>query len=203
MPIEVRDGLYWPAGDRECWRVNPGQVRDADHALKYVRNANACVQAGGNCGLWASYLAGKFREVWTIEADFTNYRCLVRNVKAANVRPIWAALSNKSGQSVDLCRFEANIGAHYVKGAGHIATITIDELELEHCDLIQLDIEGMEAIALEGARATIERFKPVIMIENNGSCELYYGTPADWHMHFPGYRVAGEIRRDKILVPCP
>ena len=44
-------------------------------------------------------------------------------------------------------------------------TFAIDSVELERCDLIKMDIEGMELEALEGARATIERHKPLLFVE--------------------------------------
>jgi FkbM family methyltransferase len=44
---------------------------------------------------------------------------------------------------------------------------TIDALELEACDLIKGDVEGMEAEVLKGARATIEAHRPLLYVENN------------------------------------
>lgn len=43
----------------------------------------------------------------------------------------------------------------------------IDDLELTRCDLMKIDVEGMEEEVLAGAEATIRRFKPVIYCENN------------------------------------
>jgi hypothetical protein len=41
----------------------------------------------------------------------------------------------------------------------------IDDLNLECCDLIHLDIEGYELHALMGARNTIEKHQPLIVLE--------------------------------------
>ena len=201
MPIALEDGLWWPVGDKHCRRVR-GEFRDVERALKYVEDRTVCVQAGGNCGLWARYLAGQFQEVWTIEADFNNYRCLLRNCSGhPNVRPVWAALTRMSGYGVELERDPENIGAHYVNGNGGIGTLTIDELELEACDLITLDIEGMEPHALAGAARTIERFKPVLMVEDKG-LSIKYGWPQGWAGNLAGYRVVEAVHRDVVLVPC-
>ena len=43
--------------------------------------------------------------------------------------------------------------------------LTLDTLGLERVDLIKLDVEGMEEEALEGAKETIKRCKPVMYIE--------------------------------------
>jgi FkbM family methyltransferase len=43
--------------------------------------------------------------------------------------------------------------------------ITLDSLGLERCDLIKIDVEGMELEALDGAAKTIERSHPIMLIE--------------------------------------
>ena len=48
-----------------------------------------------------------------------------------------------------------------------VGLVTIDSLGLEDISVIHLDVEGHELPALEGARATIERNAPVILIEDN------------------------------------
>jgi len=44
--------------------------------------------------------------------------------------------------------------------------IALDSLALTDIDLIELDLEGYEYDALLGAKETIERNKPVLIIEN-------------------------------------
>jgi FkbM family methyltransferase len=46
--------------------------------------------------------------------------------------------------------------------------IPIDSLGLSDVSIIQLDVEGFELNALQGAAETIERSSPIIMIEDNG-----------------------------------
>lgn len=205
MPIARSNDLWWPTEDRHCRPAAMRQYKDALLAIEHVKARDVCVQAGGNCGVWPAFLSGYFNEVWTIEADFTNYRCLLKNTAGMRgVRPIWGALSCRPRIAVALSRDPTNVGAHHINGASsaqEVVTLTIDELELEACDLIQLDIEGHEPIALEGARKTIEQFKPVIMVEDNGT-SVRYGVPKGWEQNFPGYRVANTVNRDVILVPC-
>ena len=52
-----------------------------------------------------------------------------------------------------------------VTGVGMTPTMRIDDLALPGCDLIQLDLEGYELFALKGGLDTINKYKPVIVIE--------------------------------------
>jgi hypothetical protein len=54
---------------------------------------------------------------------------------------------------------------HIGKDQGLVPTMTIDDLNLPGCDLIQLDTEGFEYYGLLGAKNTIEKYHPVICIE--------------------------------------
>lgn len=46
-------------------------------------------------------------------------------------------------------------------------TVRVDDLELPRCDVMKIDVEGMELDVLAGAGGTIERCKPMIYCENN------------------------------------
>ena len=43
----------------------------------------------------------------------------------------------------------------------------IDDLGLGACRLVMADVEGMEAAAIEGARETIAKHRPILYVENN------------------------------------
>ena len=48
---------------------------------------------------------------------------------------------------------------------GIIPIMTIDGLNLQKCDLIQLDVEGFEPQVIQGTKKTIDKFKPVVIME--------------------------------------
>jgi FkbM family methyltransferase len=50
-------------------------------------------------------------------------------------------------------------------GLTEVRTLAIDSLNLERLDLIKIDVEGMELEVLAGARRTIERCLPIILVE--------------------------------------
>ena len=63
-----------------------------------------------------------------------------------------------------------NFGALSVEGhtAGeNVRVIAIDDLALARCNLVKIDVEGMECQVLQGARNTIARLRPVLFVENN------------------------------------
>ena len=48
-----------------------------------------------------------------------------------------------------------------------VPLVTIDGLDLGDCQFIKVDVEGMETEALRGAVKTIERFRPILYVEND------------------------------------
>lgn len=50
-----------------------------------------------------------------------------------------------------------------------VEVIRIDDLQLPGCSLIKVDVEGMEAAVLAGARETIRRYRPALFVENNST----------------------------------
>jgi FkbM family methyltransferase len=138
------------------------------------------IQAGGNCGLYPKQYSKIFNNVVTIEPDSRNFFCLCENVKEDNVIKYQKALGDKH----DYVKLdtnprwnETNTGALKISGEGTIEQITIDSLNLAP-SLIHLDIEGFEGPALLGAKETIIKYKPLIVLETNGSGDDY-GWPQD------------------------
>lgn len=198
--IEV-NGFIWPASDAECHAVVFDTTADLEHAYAHCKDFRQAVQAGGNCGVWPKAMAGKFAAVYTFEPDPVNFYCLSHNVLERNVFKFNAALGNERAL-IDLDRMPHNIGAHQVAGKGIIPTLSIDDLGLDACDLIYLDIEGFELKALRGAWRTIRRCKPVIAFEDKG-LSVRYGTKEGEAEQFLasvyGYRVVERVNRDVVM----
>lgn len=57
------------------------------------------------------------------------------------------------------------LGAH--QQGEKVRMLTIGSLELQRCDFIKIDVEGMELDVLKGARETIRRFRPALYVEND------------------------------------
>jgi FkbM family methyltransferase len=172
----------WPNEDIWAWKwLNKIGHWDLPVQISnLVENKNLVIQAGGNAGLYPKQYSKIFQTVITLEPDYRNFTCLCHNVPEQNVIKHQAAVGDTES-SIELqpnSRWnETNTGALKIKGAGSIKQITIDSLGV--CpDLIHLDVEGFEAFALLGAQSTINKYRPLIVLETNGSGDEY-GWPQE------------------------
>ncbi len=88
----------------------------------------------------------------------------------------------------------------YVVEGGPIPMQTIDSLDLAECDLIWLDIEGYEVNALKGAKKTIDRFQPAVIIEESGNEGLHgltQNAASDW-LKASGYAMEAKFGNDVL-----
>lgn len=167
--------------------------------MDFTTGRDVVVQAGGNCGIFPKMLAKYFKTVYTFEPDEANYECLALNATEKNIYAYPWALGEKAG-TTEMHRFPSNVGAHYIEGAGTIPVVTIDEMEYAACNLIALDVEGAEFIALKGAVNTIKKFKPTIIIEDKGHCTRFGQSTVElkgW-LQSQGYREVSKVLRDGI-----
>lgn len=113
-------------------------------------------------GLWPRRMADVFARVITFEPDAISRACCASNVPA-KVQVREEAL----GASPGVVAIEReSLGSHHVNEHGYMVPVTtVDALGLDDLDLLQLDIEGYEWHALQGARHTLERCRPLVQVE--------------------------------------
>jgi FkbM family methyltransferase len=194
----------WWIHDRR-WRESPIQdpvlaAAQIDTALKYCRQRRFAVQAGARIGLWPKLLAARFENVLAFEPEAENFACAERNLRGVdNVLLVRAALGAFSG-IVNLERSNASDGLHHVvpkRTATSCAVFmdALDSYELEACDALYLDVEGYEPEVLDGARQTIERHHPVLVLEENSLCHRYGRQRGDLakYLALLGYTLAEEF----------
>ena len=168
---EIREGWVWPKDDVRCWRCFQRSFNLPQTILKYVDHKKICVQAGGNTGVYVKQFADVFETVHTFEPEPLNFYCLTENLKEYNnVVKHNAFVGQKNKQPASIVRFDTkkdpNTGKFKIgEETGMIPVMSIDDLDLQSCELIQLDVEGAEYNALLGAVETIKNFKPVICLE--------------------------------------
>lgn len=194
------DGLgpwKWRSSDEGAW-LGPHLEWQATHKhayLKHLKGNSLCIQAGGNHGLYPRLLAEHFHLVYTFEPDAKNFHCLVNNCQSERIIKIQGALGDTT-RLVGLNNTDMNNTGTYTLNLNGLCTIPqfkIDSFNFPACDFIQLDIEGYEGFALQGALKTIEKFRPVISCERGDS-----GVLKDL-----GYTVAEVVGADVVYVPLP
>jgi FkbM family methyltransferase len=207
--IQNSEGWYWPRNDGHngrteeegsCWYFMKTHPDVPKKISQHVPNKGVVVQAGGNCGFYVKQYADIFNLVYTFEPEPVNFFCLNLNVTSPNVLKFQACLGDKH-EGVMLGNFMPDVGATHVAGSGPIPTFRIDDLALQACDLIHLDIEGYELNALKGAIETINKFKPVIALEFYKDWAARYATTLDDIDQFLaelGYQFTLDEQGDRI-----
>lgn len=76
-------------------------------------------------------------------------------------QPDYATADNFGALSLQKPRGQPTIGTE------HVPVIPIDQLALPACHVIKADVEGMEAVVVRGAVATIARHRPFLYLENH------------------------------------
>lgn len=147
-------------------------------ALKYVKKFNIAVDAGANVGFMSLQMAKRFEMIYAFEPAQDCYECLLRNTQElhANIIIPYQKALGESLTKVHIHLNETNnTGNRQINRRSEgteVELIPLDELDLKDCNFFKLDIQGYELFALRGARYTIEKFHPVILIEIEDSTKL-------------------------------
>lgn len=135
------------------------------------------VDVGANIGTHTVAFAsavGRNGQVIAFEPQALVFQNLCANLALnalTQVTPVQAAVGAEPG-TIAIPHLDpehaTNFGAVKAGHGEHIVErVTLDALQLERCDLIKIDVEGMEAEVIAGARETIARCKSVLFVENN------------------------------------
>ena len=83
-----------------------------------------------------------------------------------------------------------------------IDVVPLDSYNFDRCDLIKMDIQGYELFALKGAKNTIEKFKPIILLENgiHDNSELEQNIEVKKYLISLGYEFY-RMNFDTKLIP--
>jgi FkbM family methyltransferase len=187
----------WLKNETGVWE-GPKEDFEKSHKNKIFplcKKFDVVVQAGGAFGVYPRLLAERFKIVYTFEPDILNFNILCQNTQEDNIYKFNAALGAEN-KLISINRTTmTNVGMHTIRQdeQGVVPQFMIDQLNLNACDLIWLDIEGYEKNALAGAVATISKFSPVIVAERGTD----NGLP-DFLKQF-GYSIKDQSVSDTIF----
>lgn len=159
--------LHWVARDRDCFDfvVHDWNSYSYD-ILRTIPKKGFVLQAGGNCGLYPLMYSQHFERVFTFEPDPVNFYCLSANCPTSKIIKFNTALGER-GEFLKMGIVDTqNVGMNRI-GAGDVViySVAVDSLNLHHLDLLHLDVEGFEYQAILGAKQTIDKCRPVVVLE--------------------------------------
>ncbi len=199
-------GRFWiPAGSHYVLPFNLAEQERRIYSLGEIaiRPGDTVLDCGANVGVYTrTALAEGAAMVVAIEPARENIECLRRNFAAEIAqgrvivypKGVWdkddllTLHVDPDNSAADSFLIERP-GSH---GVEKVPLTTIDklvaELSLERVDFIKMDIEGAEVRALEGGRATLERFHPRMAISAYHDRRHPVAVPRAVRAAWSGYR---------------
>lgn len=160
-------------------------------------NYDTCLDIGAYIGD-SAYIINKMlkpKTIYAFEPDVNNKIILSENIKlnklTDKVIPVKFATGSKSGTAY----FEsvnASSSLNNKKTGNKVSIITIDDFvkveKIKKLDLIKMDIEGAELDTILGARASIAKFKPDLVIAIYHRGKHFFELPNILKNIVPGYK---------------
>lgn len=195
-------GWMWPEHDNMFQWFADEIPKYVSGYLQYCRQFKVAVQAGGHSGVFPRILSTLFETVYTFEPDGYSFHCLVNNCNLDTIKKFNCALGGTHDMLYQKYRGQYNMGVNNyglpIEGEDpitlvrdvvnsdepalvNIPQIRIDDLGLENCDLIHLDVEGYEGNVIDGATQTIEKFKPLLLWESMPQKTVEYLQTLGYH----------------------
>ena len=153
---------------------------------RYIDPAAVIIDVGGHSGQFAKLLAGIARKGHVFVFEPSSYSCSIlrlglRARMMDSVTVIHGGLGSTTGTETLTTPLKpsgtfryglAHMGKHSGDGPVFIEDVPIGTIDtfvadngLDRLDFIKLDVEGWELRVLEGAAASIDRFRPTMLIE--------------------------------------
>ena len=155
-------------------------IQEADLLQKLCRQGDIVVEVGANIGALTMMLArsvGDSGRVYAFEPQRIVFQTLCANMainSISNVECFQAAVSSEAGhifvpeieydKTKNFGDFQADA---FVEGDRVIKIVLDDFLELPRFRLLKVDVEGMEYNVVMGAKKLIEKFHPILYVEND------------------------------------
>lgn len=176
------------------WQVETGELCHdkflVPFACEQIPEGGTVIDCGALCGDHSyaySQKLGKKGTLIAIEPCEAAFSCLAFNAQAFPSVTICVpcAVSNAHGGVVFHKLNEDNAGASIVdiiksEGSSEVRTVSIDGLiedgKIRRLDFCKIDCEGWELKILQGAKKSIEKFQPKLLIEINSARLKDHGT---------------------------
>lgn len=180
----LNQGQKWTVGSsiHGCW-LGGYELAKQTALKKFVKSGMTALDIGANTGFYTlafSRLVGKDGQVWAFEPLAENVCHLLQHVKLNRLRNVTVVQAAVGAQS-SIVEFHiaqnnsmgsiAN-GSEQILGGYKVPVVSLDALVQEQKiavpDLIKMDIEGTESLALEGAKMLLREHKTIWFIALHG-----------------------------------
>jgi FkbM family methyltransferase len=192
--VERRDGLWWclDRGDYICQDLYWSSANDRAemrHALRSIRAGGVMLDVGANYGYYCITIASRLRQNCTIHAFEPNgvvFERLRKNLALNGARAVTAyhmGLSDREGTAA-IVPVPGHSGATYLRPGHGVAVTSLDRFcesaSVDRLDLVKIDAEGAELRILSGGSRTLDRLRPVLLLELNApTLEREHASPPE------------------------
>ena len=195
--VQARNGLwmrYLPEMKRSALgveRVGQWEPLETQLILGRLSPQAVFLDIGANCG-WFSLCVGRqfpTAAVHAFEPVPQNFQSLQFNLQLNGIRNVQA---NNLGlwDSASELHFTSNLGPrNFITSEAGPSSVSVQCIELDQyvreaaltrVDLIKCDVEGAELHVLRGAKQTLEKFQPTVLLESEYIPAKKFGyTPVD------------------------
>jgi FkbM family methyltransferase len=173
-------------------------------SIRLCQQRGLALDIGANVGLWSRDLTQVFQHVIAFEPveDFRN--CLLKNVVGSNFE-VRACALGADDTTINMIITAENTGHSHVDtatvGTGTIPMHRLDSLTLPKVDYIKIDCEGYENTILRGAKETVLRDRPIMVVEHKKHQDVGHtdvdqalDTLINW-----GAKIIGHVNNDYIV----
>lgn len=216
-------GVFYPENERHMvqWVKDNGVLmrgrltyqarkQEAAYAMcKKLGRTRVAVDVGAHAGTWAMHMVHEFQHVHAFEPVAEHRECFLKNLEGATNYTLHdCALGTKAGQVV-MQLDASNTGSTSVdpkaSDGEKIPLFPLDSFDLQDVDFLKIDTEGFELAVLGGAAETINRCRPVVIVEQKRDHATKYGFPMRGAIEFlrnRGYTLSADLGGDFLMVPA-
>jgi FkbM family methyltransferase len=195
------------------------EKKESAFIASVLRENDTFIDIGANVGYY-TLLASKIitkGEIYSFEPELENYQRLNKNIELNNLKNVTAvrkACTDKNGMISFSVAGDDNKGMSsifmlegFLSHTQEAETVTLDQFVIDNSitkiDLIKMDIEGAELIALKGMANVLQKLKPAMLIEILKENLIGAGSTVDdfcmylKNINYKSYRIGA----DKQLIP--